>query len=347
MKHTNNSVGRADPRNEGSLSPKGSCKNESLNPASPEADLCPVQEPQKRGKGCCGFIALFVILALLVVVALFFLKMYIRPPMARSQGRKEDNATILLAGTDESGINTDTLMLINFNSSRKQISIMSIPRDTKVNSTYRPHKINGAYSANGQGEQGMEALCDYVSQCVGILPDGYVLLDLDCFVQVVDLLGGVTFDVPVSMHYDDPTQDLHIHLEPGTQHLDGKEAVGLVRFRKGYALQDLERISVQRDFILSAMKQWLAKKDYTKLYEAFTVLRENSLTNMSASNFLWMAECVYRWGMENCQTMTIPYTIGESYVYIKESEELLELINVYFNPYRDPVVFEDLNIAKP
>ena len=301
--------------------------------------------------GSCGCFGFFIIVILLCLgLGLIFKNLYIQPPKASVEGHKVGNSTILLAGTDKSGINTDAIMLVNFCSSEQRISLMSIPRDTRVDSTYKPHKINGAYAANGMGEKGMYWLSDYIRQCVGFQPDGFVLVDVDCFVEVVDILGGVNYDVPVSMHYDDPSQDLHIHLDPGLQHLDGTEAMGLVRFRKDYLMQDLQRVAVQRDFLKTAAEQWREQKDYLSVYKAFQVVQEHSLTNLSTSNLLWMLQCVANWGIENFEMMTIPYdknTNKDYYIYIKEDEEYLQIINEYFNPYEDPVGFDDLNIVKP
>ena len=274
------------------------------------------------------------------------LRMSLTPPCSGEEGHLSNSATILVAGTDESGLNTDTLMLLNIDRSEGQISIMSIPRDTKVNSKYTPHKINGAYAANGQGTEGMFWLCDYVRQCVGFQPDGYILVDLDCFIELVDLFGGVEFDVPMSMHYEDPGQDLYIHLEQGTQKLDGEQAMGLVRFRKGYDMQDLQRVNVQRDFIMAALSQWKKPTNILLAPKALDILEDYCLTDLSTSNLLWIAESVLVCGTDDMMMTTIPYTLGYDYVYIRKDQEYLDLLNQYFNPLKDPIGYEDLQIAE-
>ena len=60
----------------------------------------------------------------------------------------------------------------------------------------------------------------------------YVVISNNALVQLVDEIGGVEFDVPIDMNYDDSTQDLAIHLKKGVQKLNGEQAEGLVRFRK-------------------------------------------------------------------------------------------------------------------
>ena len=322
------------------------------NTARPVQKRPPQRPPVKRKKKKKGkgFIRIFGVIVLcflfLALLGATLLMLYVEQPMGKGSGHLSDSSTILVAGTDESGLRTDTLMLINCNRNSGQISVLSIPRDTKVCSTYTPHKINGAYSANGCGEEGMKWLCDYVRQCVGFLPDGYVLVDLDCFIELVDLFGGVDYDVPMSMHYEDPSQDLYIHLEPGMQHLTGNEAMGLVRFRKGYTNQDLDRVRVQRDFLVKALKQWLKTENLTKVPDALEIVEAYCLTDLSRGELLWLAQSVLVCGTDDVMMTTVPNYADMSYVYIRCDDDYLELINTYFNPYTRKVTYDDLNIAE-
>ena len=208
------------------------------------------------------FKSLLAVLLVLVLALAAFLFLFPKQPKdaACDWARKKDNTTILLVGTDKAADNTDTIMLLNIDRASRAIHLMSIPRDTRVDSSYWPHKINGAYSANGGGEDGIEALMGYVTDCVGFRPDGYVMIDLSCFIDLVDLFGGVEFNVPQDMFYDDPAQDLHIALNAGEQTLDGEQAMGLVRYRYGYTMADLDRVNVQRAFIQAAIEQWAKPK---------------------------------------------------------------------------------------
>lgn len=307
--------------------------------------------PKKRKKRRSFFGILIRILGLLLALLLIFLlvlHVMAKPPMGTGLGaHKEDSATILLAGTDESGDRTDTLMLLNINKTTGQISLMSIPRDTKINCTYWPQKINAAYGMNGKGEEGMDSLMDYVKECVGFRPDGYVLVELDVFIDLVNLFGGVEFNVPMDMYYDDPTQDLHIALNSGLQTLDGEEAMGLVRYRYGYYDADIGRVRVQRDFMLAALNQWVSLKNAWKAPAALALLKSNAMTDLSMENFTWFAEAVLSCGTENMYMTTIPFSISGDglYVLISADGDYLNLINTYFNPYENDVTWDDLEIA--
>lgn len=312
----------------------------------PPVRPAPQAKPQpKKRSGLRIFVTIILVLVLLFVGALAFLHFYAEQPVGSERDHADGISTILIVGADKSGLNTDTLMLLNVNRGEGRLSLMSIPRDTKVDSTYTPHKINGAYAANGGGEEGMYWLCDYVRQCVGFRPDGYILVDLDCFMELVDLFGGVEFNVPMEMHYEDPGQDLYIHLQPGLQTLNGEDAMGVVRFRKGYSMQDLERVNVQRDFFMAALGQWKSIGNVFKLPSALDILDEYCMTDLSVRNLVWLAESLLLCGTDDMMMTTIPYTLGSTYVYIQADSDYLELINTYFNPYQSKVTYDDLNIA--
>ena len=314
-------------------------------PAPQEPDE---MEPKKKHRFWKGFLKLAVVLVLIFALLTGVLFLLAKQPVDEScdLARKKGNSTILLAGTDASGDRTDTLMLLNIDRKAGKLSLMSIPRDTKVNSTYRPHKINGAYGVNGAGEHGMDVLLDYVSECVGFRPDGYMLIDLNVFVELVDLMGGVRFDVPCDMYYNDPTQDLYINLTAGEQTLDGEQAMGVVRFRSGYAMADLQRVNVQRDFLSAALHQWVSVKNVWKLPKALKLLLDNTLTDLSTANLLWLAESVLLCGTGDMQMTTIPHYLSDDGEYVLiDAEELLDVVNASFNPYETEITMDDLYIA--
>ena len=76
-------------------------------------------------------------------------------------------------------------------------------------------------------------------QILGYRVDSYALFDVEVFVELIDAMGGIDFDVPVDMDYDDPGQDLSIHVQKGYQHLNGYQTMGVFRFRNTYANGDI------------------------------------------------------------------------------------------------------------
>ena len=225
--------------------------------AQPESRRRRRPEKPKRRHGLR--IALVLVLLLTIGAAVFHF-LIARAPQSEAalSARKKGCATILVAGTDEGGYRTDSMLLLNIDRTEKAIHLVSIPRDTLIYCEYSVPKINSAYGWAGGGEAGMQELLLRVSEIIGFEPDGYAVVDLSVFEQLVDLMGGITFDVPVDMHYSDPTQGLNIDLQAGTQHLNGEQAMQVARFRSGYATADLGRIEVQRSLVSAALRQWVS-----------------------------------------------------------------------------------------
>ena len=84
---------------------------------------------------------------------------------------------------------------------------------------------------------------------------------------------------------DDPEQDLHIHLTEGQQHLNGKKALELLRFR-GYPMADIQRTKVQRDFIQEMFKQKLSLANVTKVESVFNAVSKNITSSLTVNEVL-------------------------------------------------------------
>ncbi len=311
----------------------------------------PEPQPKKKKKHRILKTLLVLLVLLIAAVAVLMLTNLGQPKAETGLGaRKSGCSTILLAGTDAGGTRTDTIMLCTINASERSVSLLSIPRDTLVNDSYSVPKINGTYGVYGAGEAGMEALMTAVEKLVGFRPDGYVLVDLDGFVDLVDLMGGVEFNVPVDMHYSDPAQNLNIDLSAGLQTLDGEQAMGVVRFRSGYALADLERVNVQRAFLSACMDQWLTAKNMLKAPRLLPVILENVTTDLSSGNLLWCAGALMRCDRSDIATDTLPgsamYWNGGSY-YVVSAYDTVSLINERYNPYTADVTIYDLDVRTP
>lgn len=306
----------------------------------------PGDQPRRKRRFLKFFLVILLVLFILLLLAAAAVHFLSHEPMYRTVGRKDDCCTILLVGEDAASSSTDTILLLNVDRPSRAISIMSIPRDTKVHSSYTPHKINGAYAANGCGKEGMEALMDYTADCIGFRPDGYILVDLNVFIALVDLFGGVEFDVPLDMYYDDPAQALHIAIPAGMQRLNGEQAMGLVRFRSGYENADIGRIRVQRDFIKAAIKQWAKMINAFKLPSALSKIVKNSMTDLSFLELYWLAESAFVCEADAMYSTVMPFYFSDVYVCVDLDQDYIDLINAHFNPYNAPVTWDDFDAAE-
>ena len=291
--------------------------------------------------------AVLILLLLLALVVGGFL-LYVKMPQSEQpiSARKPGCASILICGTDLEGVRTDSMMLLFIDREAKSLRLLSLPRDTMVNRDNPVPKLNGAYGANGEGEKGMGFLMDYVRDLVGYRPDGYMLVDLNCFSALVDQMGGVKFDVPMAMQYDDPSQDLHIDLSEGSQLLSGLEAMWVMRFRSGYTMADLDRVDVQRSFLFDALKQWAKPSKLFRLPGALRLLKNNTLTDLSSRNLCWIALSAALCASGGVASDTLPgepkYVDGGAY-YVEDRAAAARLINERYNPYEKEISADDLH----
>ena len=129
-------------------------------------------------------------------------------PLADGERKSKDFYTVLILGRDTGGGgNTDTILLASYDVTNQKATVMSIPRDTMVNVSWDIKRINSVYNVYGGGEKGIQALYKEISQLVGFEPDYQVVVEWEAVGQIVEAMGGVWFDVPQDMNYDDPYQD--------------------------------------------------------------------------------------------------------------------------------------------
>lgn len=261
---------------------------------------------------------------------------------------KEGFYNILLCGTDDADTCTDTILIARLDVSDHSVALLSVPRDTLIYGDYTVPKINSVYGGAGGGTAGIEALEAKLAETLGFQVDGYVLIQLDMFVALVDLLGGVEFDVPQRLYYTDPSQDLYIDLQPGLQTLDGLQAMGLVRFRKGYATQDIMRTQVQQEFLRAAAKQVLSVTTLRKIGALAELFYENVTTDMTLGNLVYFGQELLQCDFDEMFTYTLEGE-GQAYVngqdcYALYPNAVLEVINGYFNPYDTEITLDNVSI---
>ena len=194
-------------------------------------------------------------------------------------------------------------------------------------------KINAKYA------KGVSNSIKAAEEITGLDIDGYVVIKTSMLVEIVDLIGGVEFDVPIDMDYDDPTQDLHIHLSAGLQLLSGEDAEELLRFRhnndgtsypSSYGDNDYGRMKTQREFIKVAASQLLSFSNIPKINKIINTVSENLITDLSTQEILAYVPQLAIFDTDNLVTDQIPgtsKTINGISFFVYDEDETKSLID--------------------
>ena len=279
-----------------------------------------------------------------------------------TEARRSGVYTFLVVGKDTGGGgNTDTMILVTYDTKGKSVDAMSLPRDTMVNVSWNNKKLNTVYNyykgrdKETQVEKGMTALRVHVGKLTGILPDFYVMVEWNAVGELVEAIGGVTFDVPYDMHYDDPVQDLHIHQDKGERKLTGEDAMQVIRWRKNNGkygnlqIGDSGRMKIQQDFLVAVAKECLQFKHLMNASEFARIFTENVTTDLTVGNLVWFGQQAIGMNAEQdirFHTMPYtPYTRNTAYV-LPVVDELLAIVNDGLNPYKQEITADDLEVLQ-
>lgn len=258
------------------------------------------------------------------------------------QQSKPQAFSFLVAGQDKVSGSTDSIMLIHLDISSKNINILNIPRDTMLSTDRQSKKINASYNIGG-----IEQFEKDVSSLTGFYVNRYMLFNIEAVEKIIDAIGGIDFDIPVNMNYEDPTQNLYIHFKKGYQHLYGEDVVKVARFRS-YPDGDIGRINVQQELLKTLAEQAVKAENILKITEIVKIITENVQTDISFSEMLWLANEAKDIKVSNIETDMVPGvsgTIDNLSYWLPYKNELLDLINNRYNPLDKPITENDIYIV--
>lgn len=187
--------------------------------------------------------------------------------------KEQGRFNILVLGEDdvEGSRRSDTVLFIAVDVDDKNMRILSLPRDTRVEIPgHGVQKLNHAFAYGGV-DLLKATIESYLQQPILY----YVAIDYDSFPAVIDTLGGVEIDVSKKMRYVDRAGKLDINIQPGLQVLDGKTALHFVRFRKD-TFGDIGRVQRQQQFIKAVIK---------KIYDPRVIVKIPELTAQTMKLF--------------------------------------------------------------
>ncbi|MGM9676523.1 MAG: LCP family protein [Butyricicoccus sp.] len=270
-------------------------------------------------------------------------------------GRRDGVFTLFIGATDEDEIRTDSMMVLVFDTENHRADLINIPRDTLVDCerTGAGRKINAAYAS------GVDEMLDEVSTVIGFRPDKYVIANFDGIAEIVDVIGGVDYDVPFDMSYHDASQDLSIEFKKGYQHLDGEEVVEYLRWRHnddgtGYDDGDIGRVTKLQDFLVTVGSAVLSPTNVLKIPAIASAVSNNVDTDLTTSQILWLGMQGMKMDMQ--EDISMQTLIGDCamvnfgdniWFYILDEDMVIDQINETFNPYIRSLTEEDFSIVTP
>lgn len=303
-------------------------------------------------------VLIVIILILLIVGGTFAYKVYkngggLSGMLATVVGHDENTkkslsefrCLVLGISTDEEGaLLTDTIMVASYNPNTQKATLLSIPRDTYTGKNPAKatayEKINSLYSR----KEDPQTVLDAVNNLTGLDLEYYVIVKTEAFIKLVDAIGGVTFNVPIDMDYDDTSQDLHIHLKAGEQKLDGDKAEQLVRFRHNnngtsypeeYGDNDIGRMRTQREFIMQVIKQTAKPENIFKIGEILDIASKYVITNIDFNVAKDYVPYAVEFDTSSLLTGTVPgentnKNTSKTWIFIHDEEKTKQLVQELF-----------------
>lgn len=208
------------------------------------------------------------------------------------------------AERDRFNTRTDTILLARFDPQSRRVSVLSIPRDTRVR--LPGFGISKANAANFAGGPALAA--QVVSDLMGGIPiDRYVRLNTDALEALIDAVGGVEVYVPEPMQYVDQTQKLFINLEPGLQRLNGEQAHHFARFRRDHlGLGDIGRVQRQQELLRALSRELLSPAVWPRIPKILQTIRANLDTNLTWEEVLTLAKFILTSGGDRIDLVLLP-----------------------------------------
>jgi len=258
--------------------------------------------------------------------------------------------TILILGVDANekgtdaweGTRSDTIILLNIDAKTRSVNVISIPRDSKVylSGNRGIQKINSAHALGG-----VKLTKRTIEDTLGVKIDKYVLIRDEAVENIVNTIGGIPIFVEKDMNYHDYTGNLHIDLHKGDNTLNGKEAVGYLRFRKD-GLGDIGRTHRQQWFLRGLLEKLQTPQVITKMPEIINVISKYVKTDLSIYELSQLAAFARNIDISKIEVAVLPGAPnqkGHISYWILDPEKTQEVINRMIYRQKNVPIESDLN----
>ena len=238
---------------------------------------------------------------------------------------------ILILGVDDSlDQEADTILLLSFSNDTGKSRIIGIPRDTWISTRTFSGKIGTLYSRGGASLMVRE-----VSKLLGISIHQYIIIDMQTFADLIDVLGGLDIYVEENMDYEDEAAGLAIHIGQGYQHLSGEDVQKYLRYR-GEKLGDVGRVQRQQKFIKALYAKVLQLETIPKLPAIADIFRNKMETSAEIFDSAHLANVLRKMSSDPPATLMLPGSENLDGAWVPNVAEIDARISELF-PVRDIV----------
>lgn len=258
---------------------------------------------------------IFGIIVFTIMVASFILLVI---PITKDTG---DKINILLLGVDARDLehpgNTDSISIISIDKSTKEISLLSIPRDTRVKISGRGFdKINSAYPYGG-----LNVTINTVEEFLGIKIDYYVLVNFQEFKGIVDTLGGIYIDIDEN----ESAKISQLNGAKGLTKLNGDQTLAYDRFRFD-SEGDVGRVKRHQKTIKAIIDEFLKPSNLAKAPSVLNQLNNNVHTNIPLLEITVLEKFFAGFNLDNSKTAIISgnWTTIDGIVYMIPNNQTKE-----------------------
>lgn len=251
----------------------------------------------------------------------------------------KDPFYMLLLGTDgrpgEDSYRSDSIILARIDPSKKQATLISIPRDTKVEYNGQIMKINATHFHDGA-----EGVVKAVNDLCGVKISHYAEINFDGMKKLIDAVGGIDLYIPEGDEVHDKDAG-PVTVDSGQQHLNGEAALTFSRSRHQFVDGDYTRMRHQRMVLGALAKQILNNLDPSKVVTLVDSLSDMVITDLSPTDIASLVNAMRGMDVDKMYSANLPswtgedtFINGQSYVFVYEDElkEMMKRVDAGEDP---------------
>lgn len=246
------------------------------------------------------------------------------PEETTEEAPEEDRVlTVLIVGLDESGKNAQTILLIGFNATKEHMTLAMIPTNTVVPELDGKYQLGALYSSRG-----ISFYKEFVQKETGIMASHYAVMPTSALANFVDIIGGVSYNVPETMQVMDTEQNLNINLQKGEQTLNGEGAVQLFCYN-GYENGLTGKEDATLGFIRALCTSFLVPSNADRAPAIWNNMYRNCQTDFETSDLKEWSDVIFNATSYEQTFIRIPGAQSGSFYAISDSraKKLFEMYN--------------------